>query len=380
MPRGRPTGTFPDPALRARAWHWLCVVQALAQVDKARQLDQQKHVLSRGLLPGPRFDQIRQDGYDPARVCAHANMSLLDHVASKRGFKATRPIYGHQFWKHLLERAPHWPDRDAWLVTQLRQHGIVRYVRVDEWHAMDLGLLPEPDPRAIEGAPPLDLDADRFATLDGLLLLLLLYREAQDAAHLHCAERLNLALQQSAETFATRFQYHNEIWDTWRLLIAARMVAWRPDLRPTLDALKSAAALLRQEDGVPECREPISSQKPKPHTRSDRRWRRRVWVRACNICLCRSDYATDFDYRDDSALFQWLTAHREAISRHRLRAVNLLMTGEDGSDIPPLCMPEALYASRQRPQMTDDERDEFGDTSIYDLIPVTVRTESDPGA
>src|SRR3546814_2297843 len=80
---------------------------------------------------------------------------------------------------------------------------------------VELGLLSDPDPLGPISPPPLNLTAERFATLDGLLLLLVLHREAQDAAHLDRADGLTFALRQAAKLFADQFNYHDEARDTW---------------------------------------------------------------------------------------------------------------------------------------------------------------------
>src|SRR3546814_13523232 len=90
-------------------------------------------------------------------------------------------------WTHLEEWAPAWPERTAWLAEQLRRHLIVRYIPEDEENGVELGLLSDPDPLGPISPPPLNLPAARFATLAGLLLLMVLPCEAQDAAHLNRA-------------------------------------------------------------------------------------------------------------------------------------------------------------------------------------------------
>src|SRR3546814_1147707 len=109
-------------------------------------------------------------------------------------------------WTHLEEWAPAWPERMAWLAEQLRRHLIVRYIPEDEENGVELGLLSDPDPLGPISPPPLNLTAERFATLDGLLLLLVLHREAQDAAHLDRADGLKFALRQAAKLFADQFR------------------------------------------------------------------------------------------------------------------------------------------------------------------------------
>lgn len=378
MAIGRPLGTFEDPARRARAWHWLCVVQALAGVEKARHLDWLNGPLSRGLVQKSRFDQIRQDGYDPRGTCARANVSLLDHVAGKRRFRSTKAIYEHKLWQYLETWEPVWPERPVWLAAQLRRYRIVRYTLEDEMYGHELGLLREPDPDPYpwwsSNLPPLNLDEERFANLDGLLLLLILSREAQDAAHLDRAERLQGALHRSASHFAKTHNYRDEVNDTWRLLTGARMVAWHPHLDPTEAELKDAERdLVEGERIFLDPRIPVKSRIYKSGTRSDRRWRRQVWMHACCLHLERGRRSPSFEYRDASRAYEWLVVHRDAIRQHQAQAMDRIIMDEPETGLkklPPLVMPKSLYASRRRPTLTEEEGQVYGDTSPYDIIPV----------
>lgn len=378
MSIGRPPGSFEDPARRARAWHWLCVVQTLARVGKARHLDRPGGPLSRGLVQNPRFDQIRQDGYDPRGICARANISLLDHVASKRRFKSTKPIYEHRFWKYLAAWEPPWPERSGWVAAQLRRYRIVRYTPEDDSNGVELGLLREPE-RDLDpwwwsnSLPPLNLDEERFANLDGLLLLLILCREAQDAAHLDRAERLQGALYRAATLFAEKHNYRDEVADTWKWLTGARMIAWHPHLEPTETELKTAEDDLVEGDRIFGPRIPMKRQRYKTGARSDRRWRRQVWARACCLHLDRGRRNPAFKYRDTNRAYEWLVAHRDEIRQHQARAMELILMDEPEGptkSLPPLVMPKSLYNSRRRPFLTGEDGEVYGDTSPYDVIPV----------
>lgn len=355
---------------------------AIAQVASVTELDQHspRHPLARDLQVARRFESILQDGYDPDSISVAPEKSLLAHVAEKSGYKATLKSYTHALWRHLAERTPHWRRRDAWVTAQLTRYGILRVEPVDESHAIELGLFPENPYGEPAESPPLDLHQDRFATLDGLLLLLLLYREAQDAAHTHRATRLKDALYQAAMEFARLHRYDGEILDTWRFLVESRMVAWDPRMQPTSVELGHAYTELRADymDVIRPRgkRGPIAPEKLKPGTRSERRWRRRVWVRACCMYFDRVWRQPNFDYRDACPVFEWVTAHRALIGAHRARAIDVLMDCDDGSSpqLPPLEMQEALHARRRRPGMSEKEWEVFGDTSIYDVIPVVIKT------
>src|SRR3546814_8657992 len=94
-------------------------------------------------------------------------------------------------WTHLEEWAPAWPERTAWLAEQLRRHLIVRYIPEDEENGVELGLLSDPDPLGPISPPPLNLTAERFATLDGLLLLL---RSEEHTSELQSLMRISYAV------------------------------------------------------------------------------------------------------------------------------------------------------------------------------------------
>src|SRR3546814_3056046 len=64
-------------------------------------------------------------------------------------------------------------------------------------------------------------------------------------------------------------------------------------------------------------------------TRSERRWRRRLWVRACCLYLAWGRGTQSFNYRDSSPLFEWLVRHREMINQHRTWAIEWWLLGED---------------------------------------------------
>ncbi|HEX7323797.1 MAG TPA: hypothetical protein VF292_00395 [Rhodanobacteraceae bacterium] len=380
MAIGRPLGTFEDPARRARAWHWLSVVQALAGVEKARHLDRLNGPLSRGLVQKPRFDQIRQDGYDPGGVCAYGRVSLVDHVARKRGrFNATKGVYEHPFWKHLEMWEPPWPERAGWIAAQLRRHRIVRYTPEDEDSGFELGLLRKPGWGLYECAPsplpPLNLDEKRFADLDGLLLLLVLCREAQDAAHLDRVERLQGALHRAASLFAKQHNYRDEVDDTWKVLIGARMVAWHPHLAPTETELLEAKRDFVEPDPIfPSLRTLPRRRLHKAGTRSARRLRRQIWVRACRLHLERGSRNPAFEYRDATAAYEWLITHRDQIRQRQILAINRVLGDRPYAELerlPPLVMPKGLYDSRRPPVLTEEEaQGAYADASFYTIIPV----------
>lgn len=63
--------------------------------------------------------------------------------------------------------------------------------------------------------------------------------------------------------------------------------------------------------------------------------------------------------------------HREEINAHTAQAFNILMDSDEVpiEHLPPLQMPPSLYASRQRPDLCEEERHILG-RPMYDVIPV----------
>ncbi|MBS0217670.1 MAG: hypothetical protein JSR63_05760 [Proteobacteria bacterium] len=370
---GRPIGTFGDPVIRARAWDWLAAVQTCAGVDKARHLE--RHPSLGRALPANRlhFDPIRQDGYDPARIEVGPGKSLLAFVAQKRRYKSACDDYHHPFWLHLMSRSQNWPEQERWLSSQLKLHALVRVSVNNHSHGVELGLLPDEDPD-FSAPPEINLRPERFATLNGMLLLLLLLREAQDATYTSSAARFIACLRSAATEYSLIRGYSGENLDTWKVLVESRMATWRPHINPTLDQLKVAEGSINYEMRrlKRQGRKPVAPSSLAPGSRSERRLRRRVWIRACCLHLA-DDRRPSFDYRDASLVYQWLDENETSISLHMTRAIELLVTGEvekEPLNLLPLTMPEELYTLRKRKIPSEQERHVFGNELPFDVIPI----------
>jgi hypothetical protein len=375
-------GSYTDAAFLARAWHFLSRVQRLGQVTDVTHLDRHspRHPLMCDESVGRRFESIAQDGYDPKKIRVRPGRNLLDHVSGMAGYGSTLTDYDHQFWAHLHERTPVWPARDTWLKEQLTAHGMLQVEPMDDEYAVVLGLMNPTHSmlsRGVRPMPPLALDVADFITLDGLLLLLLLYREAQEAARPEPIAHLQQVLRQAAEFFSRTHRYQGEALSTWQVLIATRMVSWNPGFRPGPGELKAAAEkLTAQHEAAPKRqgrRGPAAPATLKPATRSERRWRRRVEMLACALALTRSPGWGGREYRNTSARFDWVVAHRALIRQHYDRALDALMdepVERASHSLPALVMPTALYATRQRPEASEMEWEVYGDQLPYDLIPV----------
>lgn len=327
-----------------------------------------RHPLMRGQPIGRQFETILLDGYTPPEW-------LRKHVARSARYKTAHGTYAHPLWDHLITRSPSFPERDAWVDRQLKHHGVVKLESGDEQLAIDLGLIVDERDRYQDSASPLDLQASRFMSLDGLLLLLLLYREAQDVGHRCRAARLKAVLYTLGTVWASHYRYQSEAADTWRFLLETRIVEWAPRFHPAQADIARAEAELLQELGHLS-----QSAKTKPYKppgelkkgRGERRWRRRVMMRACCVHYDDALRNPNFDYRNTTPLYEWITAHRSKIARHRAHAIDVLMEWEGGTtgQLEPLLMPADLYAQRRRPAISEADRVVFGEQSIFDIIPV----------
>lgn len=376
---GRKKNSFGDPVYRARAWHWLGEVLSVAEVVDVTHLDRPspRHELARTLTVARRFESVFKDGYDPNAIKASDRRSLLEHVAAHPKYKATRTQYLHRLWAHLAARNPTFHDRAAWMERQLGAHGLVRFDPVDAINSVALGLMDEPTiASAIDDSfshSSLPHDATRFATLDGILLLLMIYREAQDLSRFDDVRTLALLLRSAAHEFSDRHGYAGEVLDTWRHLIATRMLAWQPDFEPASTCLSAAHTKLRAEFAEQPRKQgrrgPKAPESLVPG-RSERRWRRMVWARACTLSDGQSSNV--FTYAVATPALEWLTKNRSVISQHEQRAVAILAENEPISNqsLPPIIMPKKLFKARRRPDEFEDDWLVEGDRSIYDLIPV----------
>ena len=402
---GRPSGTFREPVARAKAWHWLGDIVRIAGVDEIAELDRNhpRHPLSRDLSVSRRFESIQLDGYDPDRVQAVApSRSLLRHFAEfvpdKAKYRSAHASYKHPLWELLGARHSRSARDGEDIQRLLRLHGLVRLDFVDVSHGMTLGLISEDDANTASwlerlGELPHGInDTAKRATLDALQLLLMLYREAQDMAWDWQVKALRAELNEAAFLFADAHGYSGEQFDTWHYLIQTRMLRWDPSFQPKKVDLEQAKEILLDEwHATPRGKgvrgRPALSPDSYTRGRAERRWRRKIWARACRLSLEReSNAATSthpFDcYCTNSAMGDWLMDHRDLIAAHFDCAVNFLMnsdgSGTSMSEVgrgqpPPLVMPASLYCLRERPSMNGEIWRHFGEKGIpYDVIPIEV--------
>lgn len=377
-----------------RHWHWLRVVMTIAQAVEARDLDSPdpKRWLSRGLTIARRFESIQLDGYNPDRIEATKTLSLYKHVLKKPAYGAAEQSYEHPFWRLLKDRNTPGTGDDSALHQLLRAHGIVRLDPIDESHCAMLGLISRSGHERVDCAhdqegTPYDLDLIiKEPTLDSLQLLLLLYREAQDLAIDGHTRALRRAIEFAANLFAETYRYAGEQLDTWHYLVQTRMIRWNPMFEPSQLVLKQAQEILVMERGAAAKRKGRRGPSaPETYTRgrAERRWRRQIWAKACQLSFSQPEMPDrplqpDYVYAD-TALADWLTENRSLISQHDEQALELLMDGDpDTSDkqsvnpanLPPLVMPDQLYCRRTRPRSNDIRWHLFADHMPFDVIPV----------
>lgn len=367
---GRRPGSFGDPVSRMRTWTILGLPQG-AGVPTLKERSVHWEVPVRTLR------SLQRDGADPGLITLFRSISLMDHLA-QGGTKWNDVVetYRHPFWRHLsawsVPQARHWPapfrSAERWLDYQMQRHGVLRLEPDDEYFAIALGLR-ERRPTPCEELAPLQVR--RFVSLDGLLTLLMLRRQARDALEFDTADLLGSALWQAAHQWEQKCDYDGEALDTWRWLLHTRLHEWLPDARPHAKALAEAERQLQRaqlaQNGTLV---PMGKRKT-------RRWRRRVSMRAGCMQVERSGVAERPCVLFDPA-WEWIAEHRAEIDAHCTWANDALI-GDVPLSVPspvPLTMPTSLMQRRQRPLARYEEWMMFGDVLPYDIIPVQADPES----
>jgi len=362
-----------------RAWHWLSDVMTAASASSVSDLNEKKsrRPLASGIPPG-RLNSVAQDGYDPGMITVTRTESLLDRVAAKKKYRKTLAGYRHPLWRYLMNRDIPSKDLEAWLAPRISQHGIVDITSADLAFALDLGLISSHwEDHHYEW---LHLDGKRFATLDGILILLGLLREAQNQNHLSRIRSLRETLLVATSMFAKAQRYHREALDTWEYLVRTRIITWNPTFQPRGEDLAKAKHQLLElyaNSEKPEGKRGPASPERLTRGRSERRFRRQVWMLAASSAIVIKHELVDRRYQNADPVFGWIVANRELISAHMSRAYTLLVMDEhefDQEPLPPLAMPRTLFNLRQRPENTNDwhKQQAYGGRLMFDFIPVIV--------
>jgi len=368
---------------------------AIAKVSHASALDRvaSKHPLYCDSSGARRFESIALDGYDPGATKVTEHQSLFDFVAARRRYALATVGYRHVFWKHLAERNPKESPAKSWVDAQLAKVGLLKVEAVDEEHAQVLGLRVDTgvwssgDEEIRDGQAFTDA-ADAFATLDGMLTLLILYREAVDRED-DLASNLRKALARSAGRFAEDLDFRGEPRHTWEFLVQTRILRWNPSFCPLAEDLACAESeLLAERSGRRKRAGRLDSGSPKGRKqgRAERRWRRQIVMYAGSLSSQRANPGTQIlaipealNTQVASEINDWLAKNRTVIGAYVEYAVKRCMEELPGSakaKLPPLIMPAAIYRRRRRPTNNENAWHVFGDDVPYDFIPVSVAKSS----
>lgn len=360
--RGRPKGSFRDPALRAQAWHWLSeLLLATGETDPRRFDDVNgAHRLSRGLPVGRRFTRVMEDGYDPRNISA-GKFQLFDHVKKSRKFPQATAAYGHPLFKYMQDRELGPASEPSWIRERLRPFGLTLMSPREHDHACAFGLVGSDGWYKGSGwhvnvevtLAPLKNQLEELSTLDGVYLLVALHRLVVDTspAATEYAARLSELLFDAAMGVSERYQYGREQHDTWRLLIETRLRRWIPAVRVTEDELSDTLATLnlffdpteRNAPGRPKLG-PLQVGRG----RAERRWRRYAHVVAALKRLDAHEFPWMFAACTDGT--RWIEQNSERIHQHIRQSI---CKGHDSSELrereelPLISMPAAVHELRR---------------------------------
>ncbi|OQP71088.1 hypothetical protein IA54_015555 [Xanthomonas phaseoli pv. syngonii LMG 9055] len=249
----------------------------------------------------------------------------------------------------------------------MRTFGIVRISLLDIFFGMALGL-PHQFPNAdLPGATDLQLEPKKFASLDGLHLLLQLYRSAINEGALKFAAVFGEALEEAVGLYVRpRWKDRKEVKDTWHWILYSRMLSWRPYVRP--DALK----LARLHDAwVDIFRESDDVSVTDGRLRLSRRDRRRIFVHACAKMFRQQELPSH--YLQGTEVLYWLAANRDHITQQMMLALsNLKSTNASAAQaqLESLVMPTHLLSERVRPRCGKVLCTGFSLEQVFELIPV----------
>jgi len=363
--RGRPKDSFGDPVVRLRSWAWqwrLCSDTGLeAHADLARKFDLQCPSL---------FRKVRDDGADPHRLQV-ADSCLAKVVARLPEGLGAYQDCTHELWEALarrkVERRPHCDQlSSAEFLSKLQPFGIVRVSQLDSIFAMMLGLPRQFPGSELPAATELHLEPAEFATLDGLHVLLQLYRNATHAGALKFAGVFGEALEEAVSLYAnSRWSDRTEIMDTWHWILHSRMLSWRPYLKPTTVQLEHGRQeWIQLNDGSVEV--DGAAEAPKLQLRD----RREIFVHACAAMFVQE--AAEWHYVHATDALRWLAENRKPITEKVTWALNNFRSTDDAKLMrpEPLVMPPHLFSMRTRPRGEANPTTGFSLGKVFELIPV----------
>lgn len=305
----------------------------------------------------PRVFNRAAKGSDPTILKVDDEMPLLLHVRAVAGYKYADTIYMHPCWKYFAYREEMIP----WFKAQLGTFGIVEVTPLDIAHLWDLGLDQTPDdPDFIE----LELDAAPFESLDGLLVLSELSRQAHREAGRAQAAHIDHTLWIVVRTLQAEFLLGPHEAESLELLVHDALTGPRWPAKPTSEELSAAMGELSREGHRVIAGQPVqqSGEVDPRHAQIRARLRRGDRARYGRIL-----------YRQGNATWRWLIEHREQIRGHTEFALPEAIGVEtEGPRGKPLQMPWAIAQRRTRPDYGEEGWRVFGDQTPYDLIPVEI--------
>lgn len=363
--RGRPPDTFGDPVARLKSWAWasrLYIDTGLeAAADLARLFSTTR---------ASHFRKVQDDGADPQRLQAGEG-SLAEAVAACAQGQGAYQDCTHALWDALtrakVERQPHTDYSDtSELLKKMHAFGIVRMKLEDAFYCMALGL-PRSYPTAeLPGAADLRLKPQDFASLDGLYVLLQLYRSAIHEGALTFAGVFGQTLEAAVSLYVeSRWADDIEIQDTWHWVLHSRMLSWRPYLKPEPLQLAHWRDAWVRLDGEGEELNAASDAPPLP-----RRDRRKIFVHACAAMFSQE---LPVHYVHGTDLLCWLTANRDRIREQVFWALDSLRSpGNVATDTQPqaLIMPPHIFSTRTRPMGGEIPSAGFRLAKLFELISV----------
>jgi hypothetical protein len=172
-----------------------------------------------------------------------------------------------------------------------------------------------------------------FATLDGIFALLMKVREHRNVDEWGVAKQLREALTQSVQDYSYSFfsgderiqldvSTRNEYLDSWGLVLKT-CVTHRPIFAITDDLKQRALEQIIADfsrDRSDQKRRGRPSRKPSMDGigKVGRRWRRRIFVRACNMALSQPKKMIGFVRKSECT--EWLVRERDYIEQFVVRA------------------------------------------------------------
>src|SRR6185312_6308856 len=292
----------------------------------------------------------------------------------------------HTLWRTLQDR--HWSEtqRDKLMEKALQRLGLTVIEAGDAARAKQLGLhwrdhfevdFYDGGYDYIPALLPLNEAAQtaKWATLDGIQVLTLLYRQSLDAGNAKFAGDLRQPLEDACRAFGK--VWHGEAADTWRYVTNTLTLAWMPDYEPSSDAMNKAREQLREEfENSPSHGRGRRKLAPDQVTQGkvERRWRRRALMRAG--VLDEPGRQHYIGLQTSTPFNAWLAANRRIIDTHLVRAYLRLGLGEEvdtvkdaPKDLRSMQIPVDDDHPIIAPYVDPVDEHRFGG-SLFDLLPI----------